>query len=536
MNYKTTFEGILETLDNQDIPYQKSFADILGNHWLGELTPETVKVVWEFHRLNNTEIYEFKRFEEDSTGAGMEEEKLMKEFFGIPPKALASLKRGVSVHGIGENSAYAKLSKQCEEFRSTDGITVLTKRKEDDKYLYAIFNMYDYTNKSNGYIQPVIKLSYNEALKKNLPVDRIGTNGTYTSYKFSLHNIDNEWYDKTKRYVANIFSGYIKNNKYNLTFRLFKSGVQVDEDNIKAKRIPYDTVPSYNEPAFRGALDYEGKKFPYDLGRRPMNKSVEFQEFEKMYPGEQALKGKDLVEPIAKNMALLIVDKDTGYIYSINKIPVAEKNLHRLIMQVYVTLDDIATDTNKARAYFKKINGKAVGVAETHKVVLATARSHYENVDVHEDELREQLVKILHGEQKFHPLFYTELCEALDIPEGDYKWAKENIATNTPTLHKKLDIYIKERGHIIELKKTTPDGDKDFNQIVCYSTLMSNVKRVTTLAVSNESAEYPKSFTDKFSSDIISKFTTDLNTLDTTKHIKWSLLDLRRSGLHKLIK
>ena len=113
MNYKTTFEGILETLDNQDIPYQKSFADILGNHWLGELTPETVKVVWEFHRLNNTEIYEFKRFEEDSTGAGMEEEKLMKEFFGIPPKALASLKRGVSVHGIGENSAYAKLSKQC---------------------------------------------------------------------------------------------------------------------------------------------------------------------------------------------------------------------------------------------------------------------------------------------------------------------------------------------------------------------------------------------------------------------------------------
>ena len=31
MNYQTTFEGILETLDNQDIPYQKSFADILLN-------------------------------------------------------------------------------------------------------------------------------------------------------------------------------------------------------------------------------------------------------------------------------------------------------------------------------------------------------------------------------------------------------------------------------------------------------------------------------------------------------------------------
>ena len=74
-----------------------------------------------------------------------------------------------------------------------------------------------------------------------------------------------------------------------------------------------------------------------------------------------------------------------------------------------------------------------------------------------------------------------------------------------------------------------------FNQIVCYSTLIPDVKRVTTLAVSNESDEYPKSFTDKFSSDIISKFTTDLNTLDTTKHIKWSLLDLRRLGLHKLI-
>ena len=156
-----------------------------------------------------------------------------------------------------------------------------------------------------------------------------------------------------------------------------------------------------------------------------------------MYPGERALKGEDLVEPIAKNMALLIVDKDTGYIYSINKIPVTEKNLHRLTMQVYVTLDDIETDTNKARAYFKKINGKTVGVAETHKVVLATARSHYENVNVHEDELREQLVNILHGETKIHPLFYTELCEALDIPEGDYKWAKENIATNTPVLHKK---------------------------------------------------------------------------------------------------
>ena len=143
-------------------------------------------------------------------------------------------------------------------------------------------------------------------------------------------------------------------------------------------------------------------------------------------------------------------------------------------------------------------------------------------------------MKVLHGELKIYPGQYTDLCKALDIPVGDYDWARENITSNTPVLHKKLDIYIKERGHIIEIKKTTPKGDEDFNQVLCYATLMSNTQRVTTLAVSNESGEFPTSINDMFTKDIVSKFTHELNNHETTKHISWNLVDLRYFELHKL--
>ena len=203
-------------------------------------------------------------------------------------------------------------------------------------------------------------------------------------------------------------------------------------------------------------------------------------------------------------------------------------------MRVYVTLDDIETDTVKARCFFKKATGKAVDVAETHKVVLAAARGHYNRVEVKEDELREQLIRVLHGDIQIYPGQYTDLCKALDIPVGDYDWAKENVIPNKPVLHKKLDIFIEDRGHIIELKKTTPSGDEDFNQIVCYSSLLPNIKRVTTLAVSNESGKFPGSINEMFTKDTIAKFTSDLNKHETTKHISWNLVDLRYFELHKI--
>lgn len=532
MKNKPNFKGILEGLSNIDIPFLKTFADIAGNHWLGVKTPETVNVTWEFHRINTSNLFEFKRFEEDSTGVGMDQDTLEKEFFSVPPKAFQADKFGVSVHGLGEKVGYAKLTKDCKEYRSTDGITVLTKTKDSDKYLHAIFNMYDYDNKSHGYIQQVIELTKEEAISRGLPVERIGECGTYSRYIISLPNKD--WYEKTKNYIGNIFMGYLSTKKMTMNFKLFQGGLQVDDSDINAKRIPYDTGPTYAEPAFRGELNYEGRRFSYDIGRRPMNKSSEFIEFNKMYPGEQALLGEHLTEPIAKNMALLVVDRNTGYIYGVNKIAVTEKNLHRLVIRVYVTLDDIETDTVKARCYFKKSTGKSLDVAETHRAVLIAARRHYQKVNVHEDELREQLMKILHGELKIRPGDYTELCKTLDIPVGDYEWARKNIVSNTPVLHKKLDIYIKSRGHIIEIKKTTPKGDEDFNQIICYATLAPNTQRVTTLAVSNETGEYPTSINDMFTMDAKSKFVNDLNTHETTKHISWNLVDLRYFELHKL--
>jgi len=531
IKHKPNFKGMLESLENHDIHFLKTFADIMGNHWLGVETPDTVNILWRFTKINGSSNYIFERFETDSTGAGMSQDILEKDFFGTPEKAQQALKRGVSIHGIGEKVAYAKLTKNCKEFRK-EGVTVVTKTKEDDKYLYAQFNMFDSNNENYGYITPTTFLTKDEALELNLPIDIIGNNGTYSRYTISP--TDKEFYSKIQNYIANIFMGYLSTNKVTMTFELHQGGIHVDQTNLNHKIIPYDVGPSFAQPAFRGALEYEGKQFPYDIGRRPMNKSSEFIEFNKLYPDRQALVGEHLTEAIAKNVALLIIDKNTGYVYGINKIPVTEKNLHRLVIRVYVDIDDIDTDTVKARCAFVKSNGKTVDVAETHKVVLAAAREHYEKVNVTEDELREQLVRVLHGDKQIHPLIYSELCEALDIPE-DYKWARKNIVSNKPVLHKKLDIFVDGgKDHIIEMKGTTPSGDEDFNQILAYSQLMKP-KRVTMLAVSNESGEHPKTINSGFTKDSIAKFTNDLNEHETTKHISWNLIDLRRFDLHKKI-
>ena len=257
----------------------------------------------------------------------MTQDILEKDFFGIPEKALASVKHGVSVHGMGEKLAYAKLTKGCKEYRSTDGITIVTKTKEADKYLFAQFNMFDYDNKSYGYIKETKELTKTEALDLKLPVERIGECGTYSRYIISPP--DKDFYNKVQHYISNIFMSYLSTNKMTMNIKLFQGGMNVDDTNLEPKIIPYDTGPKYCVPAFKGQVDYEGKKFSYDIGRRPMNKSSEFEEFQNLYPGQQALVGEHLTESIAKNMALLIIDRDTGYIYGINKISVTEKNLHR---------------------------------------------------------------------------------------------------------------------------------------------------------------------------------------------------------------
>ena len=530
VKYKPNFKGMLDSLENFDIHPYKTFADIMGNHWLGIKTPETVKILWRFTKINGTQNYIFERFELDSTGAGMSQEILEKDFYGIPEKAQQALKRGVSFHGVGEKLGYAKLTKNCKEFRK-EGFTVVTKTKEDDKYLYTQFNMFDADNEDDGYITHK-HVTKEEALDLGLPVDMIGNNGTYSRYTISPS--DKDFYENIKQYISNIFMGYLATNKVTITFELNQGGITVDKTNLNHKIIPYDVGPSFTEPSYRGTLEYEGKHFPYDIGRRPMNASSEFIEFQKLYPDRQALVGEHLTEAIAKNVALLIIDKETGYVYGINKIPVSDKNLHRLTIRVYVEMKDIKTDTVKARCQFVKSNGKTIDVAETHKVVLAAAREHYEKVTVTEDELREQLVRVLHGDVQMHPVIYKELCDALDIPD-DYEWARENITTNKAVLHKKLDIFINEKEHIIEMKKTTPSGDEDFNQILAYSQLMKP-KRVTMLAVSNESGIHPKTFNSGFTKDSISKFANDLNEHETTKHISWNLIDLRYFDLHKLKK
>ena len=39
-----------------------------------------------------------------------------------------------------------------------------------------------------------------------------------------------------------------------------------------------------------------------------------------------------------------------------------------------------------------------------------------------------------------------------------------------------------------------------------------------------------------FKPELVSKFTTDLQNHESTKHIKWNLVDLEYFGLHKLAK
>ena len=541
-------QGLLPALANLGTDYRRHFVDILGNHFISnELTASTIDLSVEFEKINSSFKYKFSRCEENSTGLGMSRETLTQLFFGVPQKSDQGLKGHLGVHNLGEKLANIVLSKDVPQ--EEKGFTVVTKLKEDDEYLYGVFEPFNW----KWIIKPH-RLSHKKAMKEGLPVDRIGTNGTYSSYVINVESIsdDNSWYDDLKEYTENIFMGYLDDKNgdpiYNLNFKLIQGGLTVDDIKLKSKIIAYQQPngsSDYTQAPKKHSLALGKHSYDYTIGKRLMVGSDEMQEFDAnpATAGRRALKANGLIEHLQRHAVVIIKDKHTGYIFNITKVPVSKASmLERLVFSIEVDKSDIITDALKSQALIKKMNGKALAITVLHREILGAARQIYQSENtISETDIRDQLASILKGDKYYDSLRYRALCNELSIPLADdgsleesYEYCKENIQIEYPVHHKHLDIYFKNTGHILEVKIDELDGDKDLNQILAYGLITPNVKKVTTLAVSKPSMNPPKSITSDIPTLKVSKFSTDLNKCDETNHIQWNVVDLRYFELHTI--
>ena len=557
--YKTpppSHDGLLPEMERLNCDYRICYADILGNHYLGPVySPHTIDLTIEFTQIDNTGYYKFSRYEENGTGYGMNKETVSGPFYGkLTNDQLNALSNVgpnayLSVHGLGETMSHIQLTKDVPD--DMLGFEILTKLQEDEDYLHSIYNPRD----PNNWIVEPTRISYDEASDELRAImDRIGDKGTYSSYVVNTQLLDENWYELLIEYVSNIFAGYLDNSTcnpiYNLVFKLTRGGILLDETKLQSKIIAY--IPEanksdYTQPTTHGNFTIGHKSFSYTIGKRPMKGSGEEKNFDTMYPGRRALKADGLIVPLARHMCLILSDKNTGYIYSVKKIPVSGgSGLERVVVKINVDKTDLETDTAKGTANLRGANGKSIAMNVLHREVLThIARPTFEYSEtVREEDLQKQLVAVLTGEKVIPAMTYRELARDLDIPlssdgtlEESFEYCKKNIQQEFAVggVRKYIDVINMDTVHIMELKNGEPDADKDLNQILAYGFVTPDVEKVTTLAVSSPSMSVPTSPTSNFKDTKVGKFSTDLNNHPQTKHIEWKLLDLRYYGLHVII-
>ena len=516
--------GLRQKLDRVAVSYLDVFKDILCNH---NQEQGNVDIEWIFEELDG-HCYKFSRIELDGSGLGMSEDIVNSKFFHVLREEDSDDSKGEGIHQVGEKLASAILTKDNTSLRE-QGIEVLTKTKDMENYYHIKYN--PFTGEIIDDIHEMI--SFDEAIKNNLPVDKIGKCGTYSSYLIDVSTLPSNWFNELSNMISNYFMEKLRIRSYKIS--LTHKNRNGEETTLVPKpfKIPCTTAPYYDVWEYNTHIDFYGKHYKIKTLLRPDNKSDEMAQFDKDYSNHKAYKG------YRDNIVLIFEDED-GYSYQIREMKVSGGRTPRGVIKVIVDKKDLMTDMSKNVASLKKGDGKTTDIGSENKKIFELYDKLYPSRTVVEDDLRDQLINILWGVEwpkGFSFLQYKELCSFLNIPVGDYTWAKVNVKPNHPTLHKKLDVYIKEHDHVIELKPSEPDGDIDFNQITGYSAIVNpRPKKITTLGVSkfNPKKKFPMCPRGNFNPDLISKFTTDLNDHDTTKDIEWELGDLRYFQLHEL--
>jgi hypothetical protein len=512
--------GLRERLDSINVSYRESFKDVMCNHEQNQQNP-TIDVEWTFIEYNSKE-YELHRIELDGTGSGMTEQIVNDQFFHTLRKEDLPNSLGEGIHSIGEKLFWAKMTKDNPKLREL-GIEVLTKVKDIDEYYHIIYN--PYLGENGIILQEYLTLE--EAVKKELPADRIGSCGTWTKLYINTTSWNQNWFDELYIDICNYFSDKLR-YRINITLILKNKNYPPISKKCKSFKIPCVTAP-YFDVFTKSHFNYFGKQYKIKALLRPDTNSLEMSKFIKDYSEERALFG--LETNFRDNLALIFVDENSGFWYHIRTANLSGRTV-RGVIKIFVNKDDIVTDVSKNIAFLKKADGTISTKDTEHKKLFKLYDQLFPSNKVVEDDLRDQLINILRGVEwpvGFSKYAYFQLCDRYQIPRFNYDWARKNVDSNIPLLHKRLDIKIHESNHIVDLKDGIPDGDKDFNQIIAYSTLNPDTKKVTILANSKG-----KGFKKKPWPDVISKFKTQLNNNKTTKRIEWDVDDLSDYGLHIL--
>jgi len=559
---KVTHRGLLKKTKNSNVDYRTHISDILGNHYYPGETIHPVELEYGFEHQGDNE-FKHTRLEKNSTGRGMSYNTLVNDYFGVPEEGEENKEDGKSslgVHTMGETMAHIRLAGSDEHYEK--GFEVLTKRKQDDLYTYAV---YDFGN--NKWLVEPCGYTYQEVKDEfpELPVDEIGDRGTYASYyidmtpwiETTIKAKQYSWFDKLIQYVENRFMNYLNDDKYKLNFILSEKHVGntilegsvdiIKSIRLKGKILPYEKKP-YKSTVHIGLKDKKKRPFDITIGRRAMEGTDEYERFEAKHSGRRALMANSFIKPTEKlgnHPVVLFVDVRDGYVHGIRKM----NGEDRLIITVKVDggkdsiEKDIRTILDKSEASLLDADNNVVSNTATTNTLLEEAGKFFKSKkDVDEKVLKNQFQDILTGKKHYHPSLLKELYADLESPSGSVKELKEFYSKNITNEHTsptggKLDLYVKEDEHIQEIKLHTPTRD-DFNQLASYALYTKDVKRITLLAVSDPNKEgneeEPTTSTEGFGNEMTSKFTTEATQASKVK-IKFNLIDLRYYGLDDII-
>jgi hypothetical protein len=199
--------GLRQKLDRVAVSYLDVFKDILCNH---NQEQGNVDIKWIFEELDG-HCYKFSRIELGGSGLGMSEDIVNSKFFHVLREEDSDDSKGEGIHQVGEKLASAILTKDNTSLRE-QGIEVLTKTKDMENYYHIKYN--PFTGEIIDDIHEMI--SFDDAIKNNLPVDEIGKCGTYSSYLIDVSTLPSNWFNELSNMISNYFMEKLRIRSYKI--------------------------------------------------------------------------------------------------------------------------------------------------------------------------------------------------------------------------------------------------------------------------------------------------------------------------------
>jgi hypothetical protein len=508
--------GWRERQASLNLKFYNTCIDVMMNHIQGQ--DNRVDVKWVFEHLYDN-VFVLKMYELNSTGNGMTTKTVHNEYFHIPILKDTVKSKGAGLKQSGTKTFLAMMTKANEELTKL-GVKVLTRLSGEDEYFYTHYN--PFTGKSVGSNpQNGEYLTYDEALNKGLPVDEIGTQGTYQEYHIDVEGWGDDWFERLHSYFQSYFYDSIDKDKISIELEYKKNGTSVPK-NVESAIFPCMDTPYFNQwKSHPVGVTYDGITYPMRALLRLDKDNKEYQNIVNKFG--HRLFVDNLYEKFGDNLIVVFVEKTTRAVLEIRKINTPQKGICEIEV-ITNPIPQIHTDIAKSIVRLLKKDGSWNQTTQSEcKAIKIAYTDLFPIKKVFENDLRDQMVNILWGEKwpkGYLPIVYEALCEELNIPKYDYVWARKNISRRKLD-DCILDIWIEENKHIIELKIDIPNNE-NYRQILTYAFLEPECKILTTMG--NTKGE-------GYEVELVEKYTTRLNNRKNASECEFRLSDLSKFGL-----